>query len=216
MSIDKTKVDSIIFDMDGTLWDAMPTYAEVWNRAFAEFGIKGVMTPEVLVKGMGKHLNEIKELLSNQFEFNVDNDAFIARVDKIEDEIMPEMGGELYAGVAEGLNKLAKKYKLFLVSNCGLYGLQNFITFAGLEHCFTDFVSYGMNPQPKAQNILMLKEKHNLANPIYVGDTQGDCDQTHAAGLPFVFCTYGFGKCEDYELKIDSFGELVEFLDSND
>ncbi|HEX3385818.1 MAG TPA: hypothetical protein VHS53_11545 [Mucilaginibacter sp.] len=28
--------DSLIFDMDGTLWDAVDTYAASWNIVFAE------------------------------------------------------------------------------------------------------------------------------------------------------------------------------------
>ncbi len=216
MAIDINQVDSIIFDMDGTLWDAMSTYVEVWNRAFAEYGVDGSITSDILLKGMGKPLNEIKEILGSQFEINVDSDSFLQRVYEIEDEIMPTMGGELYPGLVDGLKQLAKRYKLFLVSNCGENGLLNFMEFAGVKAYITDYVSYGMNPQSKSQNILMIKDKHNLKNPIYVGDTQGDSDQTHAAGLPFVFCSYGFGKCDDYELKIDTFGELVECLKCND
>ena len=27
----KEKFDSLIFDMDGTLWDAVDSYCEIWN-----------------------------------------------------------------------------------------------------------------------------------------------------------------------------------------
>lgn len=37
-SIDWKKTDSILFDMDGTLWDAIDTYADIWNEAFREIG----------------------------------------------------------------------------------------------------------------------------------------------------------------------------------
>jgi len=33
------KPDSLIFDMDGTLWDAVDTYAASWNLVFNELGI---------------------------------------------------------------------------------------------------------------------------------------------------------------------------------
>ncbi len=33
------KPDSLIFDMDGTLWDAVDTYAHSWNVVFSEMGI---------------------------------------------------------------------------------------------------------------------------------------------------------------------------------
>lgn len=33
------KVDAVIFDVDGTLWDTTDLVAEAWNRAVADFGI---------------------------------------------------------------------------------------------------------------------------------------------------------------------------------
>ena len=29
-------MDALIFDMDGTLWDAVDSYSEVWNETFRE------------------------------------------------------------------------------------------------------------------------------------------------------------------------------------
>ena len=34
-----TQFDSLIFDMDGTLWDAVDSYVAVWDATFAEFGM---------------------------------------------------------------------------------------------------------------------------------------------------------------------------------
>ena len=48
INIDKEKVDSLIFDMDGTLWDAMKSYAEVWNVAFRELGLAITVDESVL------------------------------------------------------------------------------------------------------------------------------------------------------------------------
>jgi phosphoglycolate phosphatase len=39
------KPDSLIFDMDGTLWDAVDTYAHSWNVVFTEMGIDKVIEP---------------------------------------------------------------------------------------------------------------------------------------------------------------------------
>ena len=39
MTIDHN-TDALIFDMDGTLWDAVDTYAEIWNMAFEREGIE--------------------------------------------------------------------------------------------------------------------------------------------------------------------------------
>ena len=62
MAIDKTRVDALMFDMDGTLWDAMDSYAEVWNRTFAEYGEEVHITGRDLLHGMGKTLDQIRQL----------------------------------------------------------------------------------------------------------------------------------------------------------
>jgi phosphoglycolate phosphatase len=48
------KPDSLIFDMDGTLWDAVDTYAHSWNVVFSELGIDKTITRDVLA-GHGWH-----------------------------------------------------------------------------------------------------------------------------------------------------------------
>ena len=51
--------------------------------------------------------------------------------------------------------------------------------------------------------------KHNIENAVYVGDTQGDYEATVEAGIPFIFCTFGFGEPAGWEAKIDAFEELL-------
>ena len=53
-------------------------------------------------------------------------------------------------------------------------------------------------------------EKHNITNCAYIGDTQGDYEATVEAGVPFIWCTYGFGTPAGYAHKVDSFEELLE------
>ena len=107
-------VDSLIFDMDGTLWDAMKSYAEVWNVAFKEYGLDITVNEDVLKTGMGMNIGDIMEMLSKRYGFKISADTFIARVDEIEDELLPKIGGVLYPGVKAGLEHLSKNYRLFL------------------------------------------------------------------------------------------------------
>ncbi|MGM9803921.1 MAG: HAD family hydrolase [Muribaculaceae bacterium] len=209
MELHKDKVDALIFDMDGTLWDAMDSYAEVWNVAFAELGIPLVLTGDDLKDGMGLSIDQILDMLKQRHCIDVDRDRFLARVDEIENEIMPKIGGVPYEGMVEGMQLLAQSYRLFLVSNCGVQGLQNFMRYTGIESYITDFVSYGMRQCGKADNLLYLCDNHKVACAVYVGDTQSDCNSAHAAGMPFVYAAYGFGDCSDYELRCESFAEVV-------
>jgi phosphoglycolate phosphatase len=127
-----------------------------------------------------------------------------------EAKVMPVMGGKLYPGVADVMPQLAKRYKLFMVSNCSAKGIDNFLTFTALRPYITDSLTYGQTFKPKCENIKALRERYNLKTPLYVGDTQGDCDSSHKAGVPFLFASYGFGTAKDAEYSISKFEDLLK------
>ena len=53
-------------------------------------------------------------------------------------------------------------------------------------------------------------ERNHLKYPVYVGDVQGDADASHAAGVPIIYASYGFGEITDAEEKIDRFEDLIK------
>ena len=62
------------------------------------------------------------------------------------------------------------------------------------------------------ENIKALVERNGIAKPLYIGDTQGDCDEAHRAGVPFAFAAYGFGSCSNPDLSFDSFNTIVDYF----
>ena len=205
----KDKFDSIIFDMDGTLWDAVDSYCQIWNTTFEQFELKQVVTRDELLKCMGMPIDEIFRQI---IKVNVDPQKYLELLDKNEQEMMPILGGKLYTGVAEGIKFLSPHYKLFMVSNCGADGLKNFLSFTKLDQYFCDSLTHGETLLSKADNIKLLIERHGLKNAVYVGDTQGDCNAAHKAGIEMIFAKYGFGECEDAEYTIESFPQLLDLL----
>jgi phosphoglycolate phosphatase len=118
----------------------------------------------------------------------------------------------LYDGVLEGLQQLAEKYKVFILSNCAKGIIRVFIDWAGIDEHITDEMAHGVNFMPKNHNIKLLAEKHSLVNPVYIGDTHGDGQESRQAGVPFVFVSYGFGDTDDYDLKFDDFKSLTDYF----
>lgn len=204
------KPDSLIFDMDGTLWDNVNTYVLAWNAALTELDHSVHVTRESLMGLMGK---EARQLLNALIP-----DVPAAKQDLLFDEVIvqyqkliPTMEPFIYPGVMEGLKQLHTKYKLLLLSNCEEGGLVNLMNHTKTTHLFLDYMEHGQNNMPKNHNLKLLKERHNLESPVYIGDTEGDSSESALAGVPFVFMTYGFGKTENYHLQFNTFEELTEY-----
>lgn len=212
MKANLSETDSLIFDMDGTLWDAMSSYCKIWNICFEKCGLRFPYTEDDVRAYMGYTIDYIFDDIVRRTGVEINRQKFLEDIENEENMRMATLGGNLYDGVRDGLARLSEHYKLFMVSNCSRFGLVNFMKFSGTTQYFTDSLSFGQNRVPKSENIKILIDRHQLKHPVYVGDTQADCDQTHKAGIPFVYASYGFGKCEDYDIKIGSFTELVNYF----
>ena len=209
--IDWSRTDALIFDMDGTLWDAVDTYARIWNEVFLRAGREGHITRESLIGNIGI---PIPRILANLFpDIEPDEAArFSAELAREEPALLARYGGTPYPGVVEGLERLSHKYKLFLVSNCDSHTLPVFMNCIGITPYITEGVAFGNTHRPKGDNMLLIKEKYRLQQPLYMGDIEADGLETHRVGLPFVYARYGFGHTDDYELAFDSFADFTEFF----
>lgn len=207
--MDFKKYDSYIFDMDGTLWDAVDSYCAVWNRTISDLGMTApAVVRQRLQPLMGKHLDVIYDILIGDAGAR---EAFNSALRTNEGLMMPELGGKLYPHVRSTLAKLRDRgARLFMVSNCSPAGLPNFLAFTGLGDLIEDTLSHGQTGKDKAENIRTLVERYNLKAPLYVGDIQSDCLSAHAAGVGFVWAAYGFGSCVAApDFAIQSFADLA-------
>ena len=204
MTIDHN-TDALIFDMDGTLWDAVDTYAEIWNMAFEREGIEQRITRNDLLALIGTPIDDIIRhfVPADQVEHLLQVIAGLVVTE------LPRLGGRLYEGVQEGIATLAQHYQLFMLSNCDELELPIFVRYAGIEPYITDTLAYGNTHLRKADNMRLLAEKYHLQHPIYVGDTDSDCSEAHRAGVPFVWMSYGFGTTNRAQLQFDNFSDMV-------
>lgn len=206
----KQYFDSLIFDMDGTLWDAVPSYCKIWEYTLDEFGLGDIkVTREELDRLMGKPVDVLVDTIVTR---HVDRTRFLEALDANEDRLMPVLGGRLYPGVKETIRELARDHKLFMVSNCSPKGAVNFMAYSGLTDCFTDSLTYGQTHVGKDVNIATLVSRYGLASPLYVGDTQGDADASHRAGVSIAWAAYGFGHVSDPDYIIKEFSNLIELV----
>lgn len=206
------RFDSIIFDMDGTLWDAVDSYCAVWDATSAAFGIDRKVTRNELIECMGMTIGDIFDRVAAASCPPDKREAYLKLLDRNERTMMPHLGGKLYPGVAEGMEKMSRKFPLFMVSNCGDRGLHNFLQYTGLTPFVTDTLTYGQTGFGKDYNIKEIMRRNNLVSPVYIGDTSGDCRSAHAAGVPMMHVTYGFGTAPDADFTADNFTRLTDFF----
>lgn len=206
--------DSIIFDMDGTLWNSTPEVAYAFNRVLKEKHpeVKEEVTPERLQGLFGLPLDVIAVKL---FQSVPEKHAIMVMDEccEYECEYLGQHGATLYEGLEDTLIRLSDKYKLAIVSNCQEGYIQSFFrAYPHLEKYFIDYEYPGRSGKFKADNIRLVMKRNKLVSPIYVGDTQGDADAAKEAGIPFIFAEYGFGSVKEYGDGIHAITELPDKL----
>lgn len=204
------KFDSIIFDLDGTLWDSSGTVTEAWTSALKKTGYPFTVTKEKLRSVTGMKFDLIFDKLFPGLEPN-DQQRLLTTCGDEELSYINKLGGELY-DTGSVLEELHKHYKLFIVSNCQSGYIEGFYSYHNMQRFFQDQECAGNTGKSKAENLRMLIKRNDLTSPIFVGDTQGDRDAAAANNVPFVFAAYGFGTVDSYDHKIDNLGELVSLL----
>ncbi|MBD1367133.1 HAD family hydrolase [Mucilaginibacter sp. ZT4R22] len=210
----KDQYDSIIFDLDGTLWDSTDTITGAWQAALnkAPYMSHEVMTRERVRSITGMTYDAIFEKL---FPFlNPDQRAEVQKLCSLSElEILHKQGGTLYPKLEETLIYLKQKYKLYIVSNCQSGYIELFLDLNSMHSHFLAHQCFGTKGNPKADNIRDIVNDNGLKAPVYVGDTMGDYDAATKAGVPFIFASYGFGVVESGQIAtIDNFEELKVIL----
>lgn len=205
-------IDGLIFDLDGTLWDASGACCRAWNEAFRQLGQEGYQFDEATIRSFsGMRIEAIfKQHLSL---LSAEEQSELLALYKVkEGEFLRQLGGRLYPHVNAVLPVLQNRYPLFIVSNCLSGYIENFLSFFGLQDLFTDFESSGNSGMPKHDNIRLIIERNRLQSPVYIGDTTWDQEAAQKAGVPFVFAAYGFGDVKGSEWQLSGFGDLLHLL----
>lgn len=203
--------ESLIFDIDGTLWDSRALVAEGYNIQLNKEGLsRYCITAETLKPLFGRVMTEIADVLFADFP-EKERYALMARCMETENRHLHENPCHIgYPGVRETMEELAKTHRLFIVSNSQQGYPELCISKLGLTGCITGHLCFGDTGTSKGKTIRTLMEKYNITSCAYIGDTQGDYEATVEAGVPFLWASYGFGTPAGYAGKIDSFEDLLK------
>ena len=202
---------ALIFDIDGTLWDASDASANGWNKCLQQLDIKQRITAGELaaVSGMPFVDCMLEIFTSELLEQHPDLEQ---KLSDHEIETVAQHGGKLYEGVNTHFPTLAKHYDLCLVSNCQDRYLDVFLEYSGLKDFLKGVDCHGRSGLPKGETLRKLIREHSIINTVYIGDTEADHDAADIAGIPFLYANYGFGVYNYPGSSFDSFGALAEYF----
>ena len=209
------KFDSIILDVDGTIWNTTGIVADAWNLAFDKyFPQVPHVTADILKGQFGKPMDVIADNLFPMLSKDEKN-LLMEKCCEMEQAALMENTKDIaYDGVIETIKKLSQKIPVFIVSNCQSGYIEVVMEKNGIAEYIKDFECFGNTGLLKDQNIRLIIERNNLKAAAYVGDTQGDYEACKKAGVPFIWAAYGFGRPEDdaYYFKLEKFQQLESLL----
>ena len=204
------RYESLIFDIDGTLWDSRALVAEGYNIQLEKEGLSHLAVNAELFRPLfGKVMTEIADTIFPSIPAP-ERYALMERCMDTENKYLQANPCRIgYPGVRETMEALSKTHRLFIVSNSQKGYPELCIEKLGLTDLIQGHLCFGDTGTDKGTTIRILLEKYGISSAVYVGDTQGDMEATYAAGLPFVWADYGFGTPEKYDARISSFEELL-------
>ncbi|MCF0116598.1 MAG: HAD family hydrolase [Bacilli bacterium] len=198
---------ALFFDLDGTLWNALQVLCESWNEAMEKENKHYRFDLPKMQSYMGLTPLETVELGFNDVPVEEGMRLFNICLEA-EVKYMATHPGTMYPFEEEVIKELASKYDLYIVSNCGNGYIENYLNALNMKPYFKDIANVGKPKDEKWLNILYLKERDNIDDIIYIGDTQKDKNESNKAGVKFIHANYGFGVIENDEYYIDSLKDL--------
>ncbi len=193
-------IDSIIFDLDGTLWDSSEQLYDYWSMCFPE------LSRDKVKEALGKTLPEMADF----WGIPVDQ---VCQIQRGENLYLRRNPGIPYPKLKRTLKRLKKKgYRLFIASNCQAGYIETFLWTSSLGKYFDDFICYDDLGRTKDLNIQNLIQNHGLS-PVLVGDTENDESAAQFNRIPFIWAKYGFGSGNLAYSAYQSIAKLPELTD---
>ena len=205
--------ESLILDIDGTLWDSRALVAEGYNIQLRKENLEHLCTDAETLKSLfGKVMTEIADALFPDFAPEI-RYPLMERCMATENEYLHRNPCRIgYPGIRETMEKLSKNYRLFIVSNSQRGYPDLCIEKLGLTELIEGHLCFGDTGKTKGDTIRILMEKYSISSAAYIGDTQGDLEACEEAGIDFIWAAYGFGAPAHWVAKADSHQALLEIL----
>ena len=202
--------ESLILDIDGTLWDSRALVAEGYNLQLADEGLERYFVDAEGLKALfGKVMTEIADAMFPDLPENC-RYALMERCMARENRYLEENPCRIgYPGIVEALETLSRRHRLFIVSNSQRGYPELCMDKLGIRELISGHLCFGDTGTDKGTTIRILMETYGISSAAYVGDTQGDREAAEKAGIDFLWAAYGFGAVTGYAEKLNGPMDLV-------
>ncbi len=176
-------LNTILFDLDGTLIDTNDIIIKSYKHAFKKVLPHFKIDVKTIVEHIGPPLKEIFALYTTDpQELNALMEAYLSYYKKHEHDFF-----KLYPNVKETLSKLKDMgLNLAIVTSKFTDSAMPSMEHFDLMRYFDAFISLDMvkNPKPKPDSVIAaLKSFDNVEKAIMIGDNPGDIQAGQAAGI---------------------------------
>jgi phosphoglycolate phosphatase len=191
------KIDTVIFDLDGTLIDSAPSILSSIKASFEEVGIKPAqpLTSNLVGPPVGLLF---KSLLSDK---NMKELPLLIEVFKRHYDELGYLETLVYKGVSEMLQKLNQmQFRLYIATNKRIHPARKIIKHLGWTELFTelyalDYCSPAFPHKAAMVKELLEKTSRKGSKAIYIGDRNEDVDAALASDIPIIMAAWGYEDC---------------------
>ena len=203
--------NSVIFDLDGTLWEVIESTYKSVNIITNKYNLKEV-SRETICKVFGLNKEESAKLYFPYMELK-ESTKLVDEIAVINIENLKKNGGNIYPNVKEVLNILANIYDLYIVSNTAeIEYIRAFLKSADVKEYFKEYIAASSLNISKKDAIKKVIADNKIEKAVYVGDTRIDLEAAYKNNIPFVYAKYGFGKSINTNYSINEINELPNIL----
>ena len=208
-------IDTVIFDLDGTLVDSAADIAFAANAALAGEGLKPVTSEEaarLVGDGARKAVERAFALRGGPVDEETLDRGERAFTGAYVDPGQPVLG-RLYPGVAETLARLAAAgLRLGVCTNKPQAAADRTLSALGVRERFRVLVGGDCTPfrKPDPRHLLACLEPLGSlpASAAMVGDSTNDEEAARAAGTAFVGVSFGYGRPGGAAVLVDRFCDI--------
>lgn len=203
--------NSVIFDLDGTLWEVIESTYKSANIIANKYNLKEI-SKDTICKVFGMSRESAARAYFPNMRLR-ESTKLIDEIAIINIENLKNNGGNVYPNVKDVLNKLVDKYDLYIVSNTAeVEYIRAFLNSADTKECFKNYIAASSLNISKADAIKKVIDDNKIEKAVYIGDTRIDLEAASANNIPFVQAKYGFGENLNTDYSINEIKELLVVL----